>query len=112
MDDLVPVFEQYVVGSVKWFYRFMTPPPVSPLFQPGGALAGYNEDVVFLLAIVVVLFFIDNLIAKRFLHPKARYFFLHAVVIERDDDRREHDERDCTRDDNERGNDGDGNQQQ
>jgi hypothetical protein len=56
------------------------PEPLSPVFQAGGVLEGYNEDVVQTVAFLAFLFVLDRLVAMPFIHPGARYFFLHAVI--------------------------------
>ena len=61
-------------------HNFVSPPPLSPHFQAGGVLEGYNEDLVFVVAFVVLLGILDVLIVRPFLHPKARYFALHFVA--------------------------------
>ena len=58
----------------------LQPEPLSPLFQSGGALEGYNEDLVQSFGFIVFLWLLDVIVAKNFIHPGARYFFLHAVI--------------------------------
>ncbi|CUI10895.1 membrane-associated protein, putative [Bodo saltans] len=64
-----------VLSSVLGFFA---PPPVSPLFQEGGALHGLNEDITLTLFGMGALFLVDTLIVKPFIAPKARYFALHV----------------------------------
>lgn len=59
--------------------QFLQPEPVSPLFREGGALQGYNEDLVLTFAALAVLFLADNALAKPFLKSKSRWFALHAL---------------------------------
>jgi hypothetical protein len=54
------------------------PLPLSPLFQPGGALHMFNEDAALIVIFMLMLAAIDVLLVRPFLHPKARYFALHA----------------------------------
>jgi hypothetical protein len=61
-------------------YVMLTPEPLSPLFKQGGIFHGINEDFGFMVLIMIFLFFCDNLIAKRYILPKGRYFFLHAIA--------------------------------
>lgn len=61
-------------------YNLIAPPPISPLFQKGGPMEGYNEDLVFTAAFIVFLGVIDLAIVRPLLHPKARYFALHFVA--------------------------------
>ena len=59
----------------------LTPPPIFPLFQPGGALAGFNEDLSLLLAALLVLGAVDLLLPLTPIrNPGSRYFALHAFV--------------------------------
>ena len=59
---------------------FLAPPPLSPLFQPEGALAFLrNEDVGFMLIAMSCFFVLDFLIVQKVFVPKARYFALHVV---------------------------------
>ena len=62
------------------FLETIQPPPLSPVFQDGGALAGYNEDLVQSLGFLVVLFIVDRCIVSPLIHPRARYFCLHAMI--------------------------------
>jgi hypothetical protein len=68
--------------TVTWAYvvEFLAPPPISPVFQSGGALAGWNEDLTLVGAALVILFLLDRLVVQVFVHPGARYFALHAIV--------------------------------
>ena len=59
---------------------FIAPPPLSPYFQAGGYLAGYNEDIVFTLVVMAVLAVVDFALVKPFIAPKGRYFALHVVA--------------------------------
>lgn len=61
-------------------HAFLAPEPLSPLFKKGGALYGWNEDVVLVVACIFGLFLLDVLIARPLIEPKARYFFLHACA--------------------------------
>lgn len=54
------------------------PEPLSPHFQAGGALEGWNEDVTFIAAFTAWLWVLDVALVRPLLHPKARYFALHA----------------------------------
>lgn len=69
-------FLSAVLGYLKDTF---CPPPLSPLFQEGGIFYGLNEDLTFTLLGMAGLFVVDNLIVKRFIKPKARYFALHAL---------------------------------
>lgn len=60
--------------------NFVAPPPLSPIFQPGGQLAGWNEDLVFVSGFLILLGALDLLIVRPFLNPKGRYFALHLVA--------------------------------
>jgi hypothetical protein len=62
-------------------WRQLNPPPISPLFQPGGALAGFNEDVTLILLSLLAIGAVD-LVRPRtpFGSPGARYFVLHAFT--------------------------------
>ena len=60
--------------------NFVAPPPISPYFQKGGPMEGYNEDLVFIAGFIALLGLIDVLIVRPFIHPKARYFALHFVA--------------------------------
>ena len=59
---------------------FLCPPPLSPIFQAGGALDGWNEDVCLIGAMMAVLCAIDVCFVTRWLSPKSRYFALHAFA--------------------------------
>jgi hypothetical protein len=56
------------------------PEPLSPVFRRGGALEMLNEDVTLVVAFMLMLGVIDVLLVRPFLHPKARYFALHACA--------------------------------
>jgi hypothetical protein len=58
----------------------VAPPPLSPLFQPGGQFSWLNEDVGFTAAALLGLAALDVLVVKPFVHPKARYFALHVAA--------------------------------
>jgi hypothetical protein len=62
------------LSSILW------PDPISPLFSPTGRLAGWNEDFVFTVAMLIVLGIIDLCICRPLLAPKSRYFALHATA--------------------------------
>lgn len=62
-----------------WETQFM-PDPLSPIFQTGGPLAWMNEDLGFLIIFLLALRALDLLIVKPNLHPKARWFALHACA--------------------------------
>ena len=64
----------------SYVYISLTPEPLSPHFQAGGSWYGYNEDLTQILLFMTVLFLIDNLLVKRFLTEKSRYFTLHACA--------------------------------
>ena len=59
---------------------FLAPAPLSPYFQEGGQLAGWNEDLVMILGFMAILCIIDTCIVRPFLNPKGRYFALHLVA--------------------------------
>eukprot|EP00050_Salpingoeca_kvevrii_P012401 m.22339 g.22339 ORF g.22339 m.22339 type:complete len:255 (-) comp3994_c0_seq1:97-861(-) len=59
-------------------HAFVAPPPISPLFQEGGVFYGLNEDITLTAIFLVVLFVVDQALVVRYLHPKSRYFALHA----------------------------------
>ena len=62
-------------------WRQLTPPPISPLFQPAGALAGFNEDLTLVLLSLLAIGAVDLLRPLTpFGSPGARYFFLHAFT--------------------------------
>lgn len=69
-----------LASALSWVHKFLCPTPLSPLFQSGGALEMLNEDVTLTVAGMGFLFVVDNLIVKRFIKPKARYFALHVVA--------------------------------
>lgn len=69
-----------MTSVLSWIHRTLCPPPLSPLFQSGGALEMLNEDVTLTLLGMGALFVVDNLIVKPFIKPKARYFALHVVA--------------------------------
>jgi len=62
------------IGQVFW------PEPLSPVFQAGGMLEGWNEDMVFTVMFMGILGVVDLAIVRPFLEPKSRYFALHAVA--------------------------------
>jgi hypothetical protein len=62
------------------FHQFMAPGPVTPIFQPGGALENYNEDLTLIAIFLCFFFVLDYGIVQRVIHPKARYFAIHAVA--------------------------------
>ena len=64
----------FSLSSLVW------PEPISPLFAPGGLLPGWNEDIVFTIAILALLGAVDVFICRPLLSPKSRYFCLHAVA--------------------------------
>ena len=60
---------------------FVAPPPISPVFQDGGFLAGWNEDVTLIAATIAGLWVCDWLLLPRLLSsPKSRWFFLHFLA--------------------------------
>jgi hypothetical protein len=59
---------------------FLLPPPLSPTFQRGGALEGWNEDAVITVGVMLVLAIVDVALVRPLLPPGARYFALHAVA--------------------------------
>jgi hypothetical protein len=61
-------------------YKIVAPGPVSPIFKPGGALEDFNEDLTLIAAALVFLFVLDYGVVQRVIHPKARYFALHATA--------------------------------
>ena len=69
-----------VVDGIKALVAFLAPPPISPFFQDGGLLYGVNEDVALVSFMLVFLYLTDLLVVKPYLHPKARYFALHALA--------------------------------
>lgn len=58
---------------------FVAPPPLSPIFQSGGALAGWNEDLTLTAGAMLALVLLDVLLVRRWL-MNARYFALHAFI--------------------------------
>lgn len=60
--------------------EFLWPAPISPVFGPEGALAGWNEDAVFSFGMILLLGLVDLGICRPLLSPKSRYFALHAVA--------------------------------
>lgn len=70
-----------IVGSIATYgTSWLAPEPLSPLFQSGGLFAGWNEDVTEVLIVMLLLAIIDRLIVRPFIHPSARYFFLHICA--------------------------------
>ena len=57
-----------------------TPAPLSTLFQPGTWLDGCNEDLMLIAGFIAILGVIDVVIVQPCVHPKARFFFLHACA--------------------------------
>jgi hypothetical protein len=70
-----------MIGDIfSWIHKTLCPPPLSPLFQEGGRFAGFNEDLTLTAFGLIGLFVVDNLIVKRFIQPKVRYFALHTMA--------------------------------
>jgi hypothetical protein len=59
--------------------EFVAPAPLSPVFLPGGALAGWNEDLTLTGAAMLALVVLDVALVQRYL-INARYFALHAFI--------------------------------
>ena len=55
------------------------PEPLSPIFLPGGVLAGYDEDLV-LSAGFIALLAICHLVFSAVLRKNSVWFALHAVA--------------------------------
>eukprot|EP00051_Salpingoeca_urceolata_P028567 m.487525 g.487525 ORF g.487525 m.487525 type:complete len:272 (-) comp25063_c0_seq1:24-839(-) len=58
----------------------LTPPPLTPWFKDGGVFDGLNEDATLTVFIVIFLFVVDFGLIKHIVHPKGRWFALHAVA--------------------------------
>jgi hypothetical protein len=59
----------------------ISPPPLSPLFQSGGSLEGFNEDVTFIVALMLLLLIFDVLGSRVLgISQSARWFFVHAIA--------------------------------
>lgn len=84
MSGLSPSLYGVAVGTLSnvatYIYTSLTPEPLSPHFKAGGNWYGYNEDLTQILLFMTILFLIDNLLVKRFLTAKSRYFTLHACA--------------------------------
>jgi len=66
---------------MKSVVDLLTPPPVSPLFQFGGILYGFNEDLFWICSTLGMLGLVDVL--RRFTpfsQSSSRYFVLHAFT--------------------------------
>lgn len=62
-------------------FESLAPAPISPVFLPGGSLAGLNEDLTLFCAVLALLFIVDMLLLPRVLtSPKSRWFALHALA--------------------------------
>lgn len=61
-------------------HAVLAPPPLSPLFRHGGALAALNEDVTLIAFFTATLWLLDVAVVRRIVHPKGRYFALHTVA--------------------------------
>jgi len=59
---------------------FLAPPPLSPIFQAGSQLDGWNEDICLILFFLFVLGAVDVCVVHPFLNPKCRYFALHLIA--------------------------------
>ena len=69
------------MGSVMTSaYAFLAPPPISPLFQDGGALDGWNEDFTLIVGLMMVLAVADFIGTMLGINAKARWFFVHAIA--------------------------------
>ena len=60
--------------------EFLAPPPLSPLFQPGGFADGWNEDLVLTMCGMLALLLVDLCLVRPFLKPSSRFFALHALA--------------------------------
>eukprot|EP00039_Didymoeca_costata_P013491 m.205850 g.205850 ORF g.205850 m.205850 type:complete len:170 (+) comp15791_c0_seq13:210-719(+) len=55
------------------------PAPLSPLFKEGGYFAGYNEDLIEVGIVMLLLAIMDLLVIQKFLQPGSRWFALHVI---------------------------------
>lgn len=69
-----------VMQILSMLYDFVAPPPISPYFQQGGALEGYNEDLVLVAAFIALLGLVDLIFVRPFIRPSGRYYALHVVA--------------------------------
>jgi hypothetical protein len=60
--------------------KFLNPKPIDPIFEKDGYLYGYNEDVVLTVFFIFVLFVCDQAVIRQVLHPKGRWFAVHALA--------------------------------
>ena len=82
MDTVLPLIQStltFAMDAPRLAWTLLTPPPITPYFQQGGPLEGYNEDVAQLLGSVALCAVLDFLLVRPFIVPKARYFALHAI---------------------------------
>jgi hypothetical protein len=69
------------MDSLTSLSAFLAPPPLSPIFQSGGALDGINEDVALIIAVMLVLGLCDVLGTRVLgINDSARWFFVHAIA--------------------------------
>jgi hypothetical protein len=74
------------LGLPGRFLNFLSPAPLSPLFQKGGVFENFNEDLIETLIVMVILGIVDLVIVKPFIMPasnyddNARYYTLHVVA--------------------------------
>lgn len=75
MTRIVDAFKSFDILGV------LNPEPVTPWFKdPSSPVFGYNEDLTLLAICLVFIFILDLAIVRPFMHPKSRYFALHAVA--------------------------------
>ena len=68
-------------GALGFFWELLTPPPISPIFQPSGIFHGFNEDITLVLLNLVLLGVVDVIRPYTlFGSPGSRYFVLHAII--------------------------------
>jgi len=58
----------------------LVPPPITPMFQTGGPLHGYNEDLTLVALGFAALAALDWLCVRPVCRPEARFYVLHTAT--------------------------------
>eukprot|EP00041_Stephanoeca_diplocostata_P024777 m.636663 g.636663 ORF g.636663 m.636663 type:complete len:260 (-) comp22599_c0_seq1:2615-3394(-) len=58
----------------------LVPPPLDPMFGKGGIFDGYNEDLVQICGVIILLAMLDLTFVPWLFSAKSRYFALHTVA--------------------------------